>query len=94
MFSFENYIAAERFAPYKIARATAAQQRELYLWDSQLSQEMNKAIGQQLRIWNRNQSHQPGATHNRAGDSLHRKNPRRHPSGGSEELLKPVIETR
>lgn len=73
MFSFENYMAAERFAPYKSARPTAAQQRELYLWNSQLSQEMNKAIGhaeifireaidQQLRAWNLKQPQCPGST--------------------------------
>lgn len=99
MFSFENYIAAERFAPYKGARPTAAQQRELYLWNSQLSQEMNKAIGhaeifireaidQQLRIWNLKQPRCPGSTHNQTGAPLHRTDPRRRPSGGSQEWLK------
>lgn len=65
MFSFENYIAPERFAPYKATYTSLQQQRELYLWNSELSQEMNKAIGhaeiflreaidQQLRTWNLN----------------------------------------
>ena len=99
MFSFENYMAAERFAPYKSARPTAVQQRELYRWNSQLSQEMNKAIGhaeifireaidQQLRAWTLKQPQRPGSTHNRTGAPLHRRDPRRRPSGGSEEWLK------
>lgn len=99
MFSFENYMASERFAPYKSARPTAVQQRELYLWNSQLSQEMNKAIGhaeifireaidQQLRAWNLKQPQRPGSTHNQTGAPLHRRDPRRRPSGGSEEWLK------
>lgn len=99
MFSFENHIAAERFAPYKNAHTSLAQQRELYLWNSELSQEMNKAIGhaeifvreaidQQLRIWNLNQPQQPGMTHNQTGAPLHHRDPRRRPSGGSAEWLK------
>lgn len=99
MFSFENYMAAERFAPYKALSSNPQRQRELYLWNSELSQEMIKAIGhaeiflreaidQQLRSWNLAQPKVAGASQNQAGQPLHRSDPRRRASGGSEEWLK------
>lgn len=99
MFSFENYIATERFAPYKALYTNPRQQRELYIWNSELSQELNKTIGhaeifireaidQQLRVWNLNQPQLPGETQKQNEDPLHPHDPRRRPSGGSEEWLK------
>ncbi|MEV7801309.1 hypothetical protein AB0O14_19685 [Microbacterium foliorum] len=99
MFSFEKYIASERFAPYQRAHTSVQQQRELYLWNIELSQELNKTIGhaeiflreaidQQLRSWNLNQPVVPGLIQDQTGRSLHRQDPRRRTSGGSEEWLK------
>lgn len=75
------------------------QQRQLYLWNIELSQELNKTIGhaeiflreaidQQLRIWNLAQPVMPGLEHDQAGRAIHQRDPRRRTSGGSEEWLK------
>ena len=99
MFSFEKYIASERFAPYQRAHTSVQQQRELYLWNIELSQELNKTIGhaeiflreaidRKLRIWNLVQPVVPGLEHDQAGRVIHQRDPRRRTSGGSEEWLK------
>ena len=99
MFSFEKYIAPERFAPYQRAHTSVQQQRELYLWNIELSQELSKTIGhaeiflreaidQQLRIWNLAQPVVPGLEYDQEGRTLHRQDPRRRSSGGSEEWIK------
>lgn len=93
MFNFEKYIADARFAPYQASRATLRQQQELYLWNIELSQEMNKvishaeiflreAIDQQLRRWN---SAQPRVSGNK---KVAKYDPRYRDQGGSEEWLK------
>lgn len=99
MFSFENYISSARFTPYQTTHSSPKRQRELYLWNSDLSQEMNKAIGhaeiflreaidQQLRRWNLNQPLVLGATKNQKGNPLRHNDPRRRSSGGTEEWIK------
>lgn len=98
-FNFEDYIASERFAPYRSFSSSLESQRALYLWNCELSLEMSKAIGhaeiflresidQQLRRWNRLQPAINGSTHNQAGQPLHHSDPRRRAAGGSEEWLK------
>lgn len=93
MFNFEKYIADARFAPYQASRVTLQKQRELYLWNIDLSQEMSKvishaevflreAIDQQLRQWNLAQPKVPGKKNYPKHD------PRRRDQGGSEEWLK------
>lgn len=98
-FNFEDYIASERFAPYKSSSALLESQRALYLWNCELSLEMSRAIGhaeiflreaidQQLRSWNLLQTRTAGVTHTQAGQPLPGTDPRRRAAGGSEEWLK------
>ena len=93
MFNFEKYIADARFAPYQASCTTLQQQQELYLWNIDLSQEMNKvishaeiflreAIDQQLRRWNSAQQRFP------ENEKFAKHDPRRRAQGGSEEWLK------
>lgn len=99
MFNFENYLAQQRFAPYQATYSNPSRQRELYLWNSELSQELNRVMGhaeiflreaidQQLRSWNLAQPYCPGRTHNQAGQPLHPSDPRRRSSGATSEWLK------
>lgn len=98
-FSFENFIASARFSPYQQAKNSVQRQRELYLWNVELSQELNKAIGhaeiflreaidRQLQIWNFQQPKIQGMTYTQSGQTLHPHDPRRRYQGGSVEWLK------